>query len=89
MSLVTFDELVAALDSIDGLRDTGKVHPNFRFRSRPFLHFHAGDDGTYADVKFDPHADFEPVPASTPEERRALLARVEAHVAANRGVRQS
>lgn len=78
---MTFDELVEALEGIDGLRNTGKVHPNFRFRSKPFLHFHSGDDGTYADVRFDPDADFEPVPASTPEERRALLARVAAHVA--------
>jgi hypothetical protein len=76
---MTHDELVSALRSIDGLRDVGKVHPNFHFRSRPFLHFHDSADGTYADVRFG-SGDFEPVWASTPAERMVLLARVTAHV---------
>ena len=75
---MTFEDLVAELSAIDGLRDRGKRHPNFHFRSKPFLHFHDSDGGTYADVRFD--EDFEPVPASTPQERRQLLERVRSHV---------
>jgi hypothetical protein len=76
------EALVDALRSIEGLRDKGKVHPAFHFRSRAFLHFHDGDDGRYADVRFG--ADFEPVAAATPEERAALLERVRRHVEAHR-----
>jgi hypothetical protein len=71
--------LVAALRALDGLRDVGSMHPNFQFRSRPFLHFHHDERGTYADVRFGT-GDFEPVRASTPTERMMLLARVSAHV---------
>jgi hypothetical protein len=74
-----FDELVEALRAVEGLRDTGKRHPNFQYRSRPFLHFHSGERGIYADVRWD--SEFEPVPASTPAERADLLERVRAHVA--------
>lgn len=78
VGLRTHEELVAALREIDGLRDKGKVHPHFYLRSRPFLHFHRGDDGIYADVRF---ADaFEPVPAETAAERAALLDAVTRHV---------
>ena len=77
---MTHDDLVAALRQIDSLHDVGNYHPNFHFRSRPFLHFHVGPVGTYADVRFGT-GDFEPVPAATPEEREALLARVLKHVA--------
>ena len=77
---MTHDELVRALREIDGLTDVGgEGHPNFQFRSQPFLHFHGGPDGAYADVRFG-RADFEPVPASTATERQALLARVQEHV---------
>jgi len=76
---VTFDELVNALRNLDGLRDKGKVHPNFHFKSRPFLHFHSEPDGAYADIRFG--GDFERVPASTAKERQELLRRVTAHVA--------
>jgi hypothetical protein len=77
---LTHDELVAALRAIEGLRDVGGQHaPNFQFRSRPFLHFHDGPDGRYADVRFGT-GDFEPVMARSAPERAALLARVRAHV---------
>jgi hypothetical protein len=78
----THDQLVARLRAVDGLRDTGKVHPAFQLRSRAFLHFHVGEHGRYADVRFGD--DFEPVPAETPAERAALLERVIEHVAAMR-----
>ena len=75
---MTFDDLVAALRELDSLRDKGKRHPNFHYKSRPFLHFHSGDDGVWADVRFGD--DFEPVPLTSPAQRAALLARVKAHV---------
>jgi hypothetical protein len=76
---MSHDNLIVALRAIDGLRDVGKSHPNFHLRSRPFLHFHANAEGTYADVRFG-SGDFEPVWASTPDERQQLLARVQEHV---------
>lgn len=72
------EALVAALREIQGLRDKGKVHPAFHFRSRAFLHFHTGEHGRYADVRFSD--EFEPVPAATPEERATLLHRVRSYV---------
>ena len=71
--------LVEALRAIDGLVDVGADPPNFHFRGRPFLHFHTTEDGTYADVRFGT-GDFEPMWASTPQERMELLARVSDHV---------
>jgi hypothetical protein len=76
---MTHDDLVAALRAIDGLRDVGNYHPNFHFRSQPFLHFHAGPNGIYADVRLGTR-DFREIAASTPEERQELLARVRKHV---------
>lgn len=74
----THGALVAALRQIEGLRDKGKVHPAFHFRSRAFLHFHDGDFGRYADVRFAD--DFAPVPVATPQQRAELLERVRLHV---------
>jgi len=71
--------LIDALRAIEGLVDVGGDPPNFQFRSRPFLHFHTDERGTYADVRFGT-GDFEPMPASTPGERLELLARVADHV---------
>jgi hypothetical protein len=77
---MTFDDLVAGLRTVEELRDVGKSHPNFQYRKRPFLHFHASPDGAlYADVRLG-SGDFEPVWASTPTEREALLAKVVRHV---------
>jgi hypothetical protein len=76
---MTHDELVAALRQIDGLRDVGNSHPNFQFRSQPFLHFHDGPNGVYGDVRLGTR-EFREIAASTPEEREALLARVRKHV---------
>lgn len=76
------ESLVAALRQIEGLRDKGKVHPTFHFRSRAFLHFHDGENGRYADVRL--MDDFEPVPGATPQERAALLDRVRRHVEMHR-----
>jgi hypothetical protein len=77
--VVSHDDLVAALRNVEGLQDVGNYHPSFHFRSEPFLHFHVDGDGTYADVRLGTH-DFRPMPASTPEERQELLARVQRHV---------
>ena len=72
---MTFDEIVASLRQSEGLRNKGKRHPNFHFRSKPFLHFHNGPDGPYADVSFGGRR-------INAEEREALLEQVKAHVTA-------
>jgi hypothetical protein len=83
---MTHAQLVEALGAIDGLVDvTGGRgdRPNFHLLHKPYLHFHESDGGeVYADVKVGggPSADFEPVWASTPAEREALLSRVRKHV---------
>jgi hypothetical protein len=76
---MTHEQLLDALRAVDCLLDVGRDPPNFHFRSRPFLHFHMHDDGMYADVRFG-NGDFEPIWASTPQEREELLARVSDHV---------
>ncbi len=76
---MTHEQLVAALRAVDGLVDVGGGAPNFHFCGRPFLHFHEHADEIYADVRFG-GGDFEPVWASTPEERQELFARVCDHV---------
>jgi hypothetical protein len=76
---MSHEDLVEALRTIDGLQDVGNLHPNFQFRSRPFLHFHVDERGIYADVRFG-NGDFEPVWAATPAQRAELLARVCDHV---------
>ncbi len=76
---MTHEQLLDALRAVDGLTDVGRDPPNFHFRSRPFLHFHTHDDRIYADVRFG-NGDFEPIWASTPQEREELLERVSDHV---------
>ena len=75
---MSHEGLVAALRAVDGLVDVGRDPPNFHFRGRPFLHFHRSEEGTYADVRLG--GDFEPVWASSPQERQMLLALVWEHV---------
>lgn len=83
---MTHAQLVEELRAVDGLVDvTGGRgdRPNFHLRHKPYLHFHRTADGEiYADVKAagGPSADFEPVWASTPAEREALLRRVRQQV---------
>ena len=74
---LTYDGLVAELRRIDGLVEEPGGHASFRFRSRPFLHFH--DGGAVADVRFGT-GDFVPMWASTPAERAELLDLVQSHV---------
>lgn len=75
---MSHEDLVAALRAVDGLVDVGRDPPNFHFRGRSFLHFHRSEEGTYADVRLG--GDFEPVWASSPQERQILLALVWEHV---------
>jgi hypothetical protein len=76
---LTHDELVAALRGLEGIVDVGGDPPNLHLGGRPFLHFHQHPEGTYADVRFG-RGDFEPMWASTAQERLELLARVADHV---------
>ena len=76
---MSHEELVEGLRAVEGLRDVGKTHPVFHYRSKPFLHFHDSPTGRYADVRLG-HGDFEPVWASTGVERSALLAKVSKHI---------
>jgi hypothetical protein len=85
---MTHEQLVDALRAVDGLIDVGRDPPNFHFRSRPFLHFHMHEEAIYADVRFG-NGDFEPVWASTPQEREELLARVCDHVERLQGLKKS
>jgi len=84
---MTHVELIEALRAVDGLVDVTGGHgarPNFHLRHKPFLHFHTDPNGggLYADVKLGggPAADFEPIWASTPAERKDLIRRVRRHV---------
>jgi hypothetical protein len=70
---------VAALRGLEGIVDVGGDPPNLHLGGRPFLHFHQHPEGTYADVRFG-RGDFEPMWASTAQERLELLARVADHV---------
>jgi hypothetical protein len=85
---MTHEQLVASLRAVEGLVDVGRDPPNFHFGSNPFLHFHLREEGIYADVRFG-NGDFEPVWASTPEEREMLLARVCEHVESLQRTRKS
>jgi hypothetical protein len=85
---MSHDDLVAALRRIDELHDVGNYQPNFHFRSRPFLHFHEGPQGVYADVRLGTE-DFRPIPAATPAERAELLERVRRHIRHVTGARKS
>jgi hypothetical protein len=85
---LSYQDLVAALRKVEGLRDVGKQYPNFHFRGRPFLHFHEGERGLYADIRLGTR-DFQPVWASTPTERANLLDRVQRHVAKTERTRKA
>jgi hypothetical protein len=68
---MSLDDLVAALRAVEELRLAGG-RGNFHFKGRPFLHFHDGPDGPYADVRDGTR--WEEFAAATPTERQALLA---------------
>ena len=72
---MTHDELVTALRRLDGLEERGKT-PHFYLAGKPFLHFHGAGDGREADIRPPGAADWDRVPAATPADRAALLARV-------------
>jgi hypothetical protein len=72
---VTQDELVAALRRLDGLEERGKT-PHFYLAGKPVLHFHGAGAGLEADIRPPGAADWDRVPAATPADRAALLARV-------------
>jgi len=67
-------DLVSALRATDAL--TEKSPGVFYRRSKAFLHFHADPQGTYADVRIEPDADFERVRVTTKAEQRSLLSTI-------------
>ena len=70
------DGLLLALRAIPALRE--RKRGSFSKGSRAFLHFHAGENAFYADVRLEEA--FERMPVTTDEERAAFLARVRASV---------
>jgi hypothetical protein len=81
---VTHDELVAAIRRLDGLEERGKT-PHFYLGGTPFLHFHGAGDDLAADIRPPGAGDWERVPAATPADRAALLARVNGVLATRTG----
>jgi hypothetical protein len=78
-TLDALSALLADLRSRSPLRE--KKTGVFYLRSRAFLHFHEDPAGIFADVRLG--EDFTRMRVTTPRERRALLAAVDAHLSAS------
>jgi hypothetical protein len=76
IALDALEPLLVQLRGVDGL--TERKRGLFYRRSSAFLHFHEDPAGFFADVKFGPV--WQRMPATSPRERRALLAAVRAEV---------
>jgi len=72
------EPLLEELRALEGLKE--KSRGVFYRKSKAFLHFHDDPTGLYADARLD--TDFERFRVSTQAERRTLLARVRAALAA-------
>jgi hypothetical protein len=72
-ALNELEDVLAAVRSFHGL--TERKRGAFYRKSAGFLHFHEDPAGLFADLKVA--SDLERFRVSTPEERAALLARVE------------
>ena len=81
-----FGERAASLRQIGGQRGKGRHPLDFRFRSKPFLHFCNGPGRPYAGVRLG--RNFEPVTGSTPKLREVLLEQVKAHITVELASRQ-
>lgn len=62
--------LLQRLRALEGLKE--KSHGVFYRGSRAFLHFHAGGDALYADVRLD--REFERLPVTKASEQDRLIA---------------
>jgi hypothetical protein len=71
-ALDQLEPLLARIRALPGLKE--KARGVFYRRGRAFLHFHEDPAGLFADVRIA--EDFDRHPATTDEERDALLARV-------------
>jgi hypothetical protein len=76
VALDALEDVLVAIRAIPGLKE--KKRGIFYRKSKSFLHFHEDPAGLFADV--DLGAD-QRLPVNTPEEREALVARVEAALA--------
>ena len=76
IALDALEPLIAKLRLVDGL--TEKKRGVFYRRSSAFLHFHEDPAGFFADVRTGPV--WERFPATTPADRRQLLAAVKQSV---------
>ena len=78
----------AALHRLEGLLQELRSRPSlqerkpgiFYHKSKAFLHFHEDPDGLYADLKGA--AGFDRFPVNSAAERRLLLDRIDARIAA-------
>jgi hypothetical protein len=74
-ALDRLEPLLGDIRKFEGLKE--KSRGVFYRRSQAFLHFHEDPSGGHADVR-GPGGDFERFRCETPQERLALLGRVEA-----------
>jgi hypothetical protein len=73
-ALDRLEPLLAEIRKVEGLVE--KSRGVFYRRSKAFLHFHEDPAGDHADVR-GPDGEFERFKCETPQERMALLRRVE------------
>ena len=79
-TLDQIEPLLAQLRALPGL--TERSRGIFYRKSRAFLHFHEDPAGLFADIRAADGKDFDRIKADTPDERRALVQRAKALLAA-------
>jgi hypothetical protein len=80
MKNATLDCIAPLLAVLRGYAALSEVRPAvFHLQGRDFIHFHAGHDGVFADVRLSKGQ--VRLPVSTPPEQSELLERIEATLA--------
>jgi hypothetical protein len=76
IALDALEPLLRQIRALDGIteRKRGVFYRRLDGRSQAFLHFHEDPAGFFADLKTGPV--WERLPATTPAERRALVAAI-------------